>query len=79
MISIVEGWKILQIIPAIDWYAMYEIEDDANSHAPLVCWALVEDRDGDRHVVGLDSAETNTDFCENTSNFMGYIHREQSA
>lgn len=66
--------KIIQIIPAQDWYGMYEQEDGTMELDPIACWALVDDGQ-DRFVVGLAAADY-VDFCENTSNFRGYKHKE---
>lgn len=66
---------ILQIIPASGWFAIYKNrEDNATMRFPLVCWALVQEIDGDgayRFVVGMDG-EQDVVFCDNASNFIGY-------
>jgi hypothetical protein len=62
-------YKILQIIPAVRWLAVYNIEDDISvervddkwqtvygedvDFSPLVCWALVEKESGHREIVGF--------------------------
>jgi len=47
--------KIIQIIPANEnWYAGYRDADNkVTSFAQVVCWALVEDDDGDTGIVGM--------------------------
>ena len=65
--------SILQIIPAQGWYAVHKLDGDSEQRNPLVCWALVEDEDGDRFVTGLDGADY-VDFCDDNSNFARYEH-----
>lgn len=66
--------KIIQIMPAIGWYATYK--DGAELHYnPLVCWALVE-ADGVRFVAGMDDGAP-IDFCEEVSNFDGYVYEPE--
>ena len=66
---------ILQIIPAPNWFATYKNrETNETMRFPLVCWALVQEIDGDgayRFVVGMDG-EQDVVFCDNASNFIGY-------
>ena len=53
---------IVQIIPAVDWYAVFVGEDGKEIFDPVVCWALVEDVDGEEvsHFVGaIDNAAVN--------------------
>ena len=67
--------KILQIIPAQDWYAVFKGEGGPPQDAlsPLACWALVELDDGTRSVEGL-GADDYVDFVEDAGNFARYIH-----
>ena len=65
--------RIIQIIPAPDWYALYE-EEGEEYWTPLACWALV-DEDGETRVVGLEAGERVV-FCEENPNFKGYISKE---
>lgn len=37
--------KILQIMPAVDWFAIFREEGRRNQVEPLVAWALIEDDD----------------------------------
>ncbi len=48
----IEKRKILQIIPADGWAAVYQIEKNKEL-VPLVCWALVREEEGTEHVVGM--------------------------
>lgn len=68
--------KILQIIPANGWSAKYT-QEDGDFTSPLVCWALVEDEDGTRRVVGLDGADY-VDTAECAVNFQRYIYESES-
>lgn len=64
--------QVRQIIPANGWQAIYEQEDGGLYAAPLCCWAVVEDEDGDSFVVGMD-ADSAVGACEEVSNFVGFI------
>ena len=62
--------KIIQIVPSVGWFALY-LEDGSVRKDPLACWALVEDDDGFRHVIGMEA----TDFvssAEDIGGFQGY-------
>jgi hypothetical protein len=66
--------RILQIISADGWNAVYAIRPDSNKNnpvwiAPLACWALVQ-QERARLVVGLDSTLS---FCDQGDNFLGYL------
>ena len=66
--------RILQIIPADGWHAVYAICPDRNKNnpvwvAPLACWALVQ-QETVRYVVGLDCTLS---FCDQGDNFLGYL------
>lgn len=62
--------KIRQILPGDGWYAIYESNNQAN-YARLVCWALT-----DEGIEGIDAADY-AGFCEDNSNFQGYIHESE--
>lgn len=66
--------RIIQIMPAApDWRAIYadESEEGLVLETPLVGWALIEQEDGSRCVVGLD-ATGEVESCEALENFLGY-------
>lgn len=67
--------KIIQIIPANNWYALYKQDDAPDEWVPLVAWAVVK-QNGDDFVVGLDACEY-IDFCDETSNFLRYAHESE--
>lgn len=70
--------RILQIIPAQGWLAMFRNRETGNIETePIPCWALVEEENGDRSVVGMD-ADSTLDFAEDMGNFVGYIHESQA-
>lgn len=46
--------KIIQIIPADGWFAVYNM-GDSEDRIPLVCFALVEFGDGSREVRGYET------------------------
>lgn len=65
--------KIVQIIPANGWNAVYAIRPESNKGnpvwiSPLACWALVQER-AHRYVTGIDRTMS---FCEAGDNFLGY-------
>lgn len=66
--------RIIQIIPASGWHAVYAIRPERNQNnpvwvSPLACWALVQ-QEQVRYVVGLDSTLS---FCDQGDNFLGYL------
>ncbi len=67
--------RIIQIIPASNWCAVYKDTDKDELKTPIACWALVEEKEGKgntfTYVVGLDAADT-VDFCDTMSNFLRY-------
>jgi len=65
--------EIIQIIPATDWYAVYD-GDGEDLVVPVVCWALVEDEVGVRRVDAIDDGTTAFDgeFVSQVSNFKRY-------
>ncbi len=65
--------KILQIIPANDWYGKYT-EDGATFFEPLACWALVENDNGSE-MVGLVPVDKELIPCTDADGFAEYIHR----
>ncbi len=67
--------KIIQIIPADGWSAVYAEKKEDGIYLPffmpLACWALIEEKDGERRVVGLDGPDY-IDSAEDSCNFLGY-------
>jgi hypothetical protein len=45
--------KIVQIIPADEWVAVFKMEDDAELSLPLTCWALFQSDDGSSQIEGI--------------------------
>ena len=39
-----DDYKILQMIPALGWYAHFQQQDD-KYQLPVICWALIDDDD----------------------------------
>ncbi|SRR6266568_8167284 len=69
--------RILQIIPAQDWFAV-RVDDDSKHRWlwPLSCWALIENERGGTQVIGLDAhGDAEANFSEDTGKFLGYVHR----
>ncbi|MBW2465968.1 MAG: hypothetical protein JRF02_01585 [Deltaproteobacteria bacterium] len=67
--------KIIQIIPAADWYAKYE-EEGNTFLEPVACWAIL-DRGGETVIEGLVPVEGTLVQCNNTKGFTEFIHREK--
>ncbi len=66
--------RILQIISANGWNALYAIRPEENKNnpvwvTPLACWALVQEEEV-QYVVGLDLTLS---FCDQGDNFLGYL------
>lgn len=47
--------RIVTIIPATGWRALYGIEKGDQFDSALICWALMEDCEGFRYVMGMDA------------------------
>jgi hypothetical protein len=45
--------KIIQIIPADDWVAVFKMDDEAELSMPLTCWALFQLADGSSRIEGI--------------------------
>lgn len=72
--------KIIQIVSAKGWSAVYAIRPEQNKNdpvyaSPLACWALV-DEGAHRYVVGLDRTLS---FCDAGDNFLGYLSPGESS
>lgn len=66
--------KIIQIIPADGWSAVYRHGYRLES-CRIPCWALLEE-DGDQYVMAMDTGvgEEWLDVIDNVSNFVGFTH-----
>jgi hypothetical protein len=73
----VEKVRIVQIIPAQGWWAVYrKREDDGEFSALLVSWALVEGSTGEFEVVGIDADIKGTvEIAAYANNFLRYEMR----
>jgi len=72
--------KVLQIPPAMSWWAVYgtgeqtDVEEELS--LPLVCWALVEDSEGDRQIIGIDADQSGrTRIVRQATGFRRYEFR----
>jgi len=73
------GEKIIQIIPADDWFAVFKMDDStelgegAELSMPLNCWALFQSEDGSSRVEGVyvDAAGDCT-AARSAANFLRY-------
>jgi hypothetical protein len=65
--------KILQIIPAEDWFAVFKMDDGAELSMPLNCWALFQREDGSSTIEGVyvDAAGDCT-VAKSAQNFVRY-------
>ena len=68
------NWKIVQMIPAPGWAAVYKTEGKETTEDELVCWALVDDQSS-RFVTGMiasNEVEGLCDFAAADSSFIRY-------
>lgn len=67
--------SILQIIPAANWFAIYEHNAtvDANRAVPILCWALVDDN-GSSKIIGMVNKEDSSEIVDASTlpNFESY-------
>lgn len=68
--------KILQIIPAHGWEAVFTSESDQYVW-PLSCWALVVQENGDTDVEGMYAGDY-VEFCETIGNFSHYRNLQET-
>jgi hypothetical protein len=75
--------KILQMIPAVGWHAVFVERGEASEaelySIPLCCWALVEQDDaGDifRFISGFGATDV-IDTCDDVRDFVGYLHESE--
>ena len=73
--------EIKQILPAGDWYALYEQEINETPLADRIAvWASVITQDGSEiypTVVGLIDAGGFLEPAEEARNFQGYCHKDE--
>ena len=68
--------KILQIMQAENWWAVYDDDDEAFI-SKLVSFALVQvgNEETDRSVTGMDvDEEGRIEFCQEIENFKNYVY-----
>ncbi|NLK87807.1 MAG: hypothetical protein GX279_09985 [Clostridiaceae bacterium] len=76
--KIKQAKKILQIIPADRWRAVYSGSNGEFS-APLACFALVEEN-GLTYVEGMEAhGGCTVEFCDDIESFIGYEGPEHKA
>lgn len=70
--------KYVSIVPAAEWYAMYD-DGDAVRLLPVVVWAACDDSDGGTGVVGLVVDDGFPELCEagDIAYFECYLHRAE--
>lgn len=69
--------KIVSIIPADGWNAVYGKKETEPEAFPLVCFALYETVDGNTAVRGMDAGDAEkVSFCDEDPEFIGYVHSE---
>ncbi len=70
--------KIVQIIPAENLWARYRNEDDNTLFDwKIVCYALMEDKDGDRYIAPMEMApgDGTIEEWETSDGFLEFIHK----
>lgn len=66
--------KIIQIMPAAGWYAVYEVEGE-DHHERLACWALCKDGEGNTYIDGYSPSDDGcTHLCTEDNTFTNFIH-----
>lgn len=68
--------RILQVMPADGWLAVFETPGGGIFTQRLVCWALKVDDDGYQSVEGMCGYECIGDAA-NINNFDGYVHESE--
>lgn len=66
--------KIIQIIPAVGWYAKYDLGEGGEKEFPLVCWVHCQDQEY-VSVEGMDIGAGRVEFCEEDKSFVGYVYK----
>jgi hypothetical protein len=72
--------KILEIIPADRWYVknLNELIQPPDLVVPLICWALIQDENGETWVEGMENGPNGVTLAEDDNgDFAGYIHESQ--
>lgn len=64
--------KILQIIPADGWCALYKDEHEMLL-VPLICFALIEENNNVQRIVGMCCDDIYIGVADTSSNFAGYL------
>lgn len=65
--------KIIQIIPAVGWYAIFDEGTKDEWKYPLVCWALTDEGE----IVGQISTELLVEGAETDGNLTQYRHESE--
>lgn len=65
-------WRIVQLLPAAGWMAVYAADDTSEVLEPLVGWALMESPMGEQEVRGLIDMGGYIDEVSGLSEFQGY-------
>ncbi|MGC9457812.1 MAG: hypothetical protein ACP5DC_09870, partial [Halothiobacillaceae bacterium] len=66
--------KIVQMMPADGWFAVYVDDDDDPIIEPVVCFALVQDPDGFTEVRPMTWQGTAVDFADEDEGFVSIEH-----
>ena len=66
--------KILQMMPAEGWFALFSDEENDILMEPLVCFALVEDEDGYTEIRPMNWQGTAVDYTDEADGFLGIEH-----
>ena len=72
-------YKIISIIPADGWYAIYKQEDGSLLRVRVICLALIEYKDGERDVQALDYSDGCASLCQDAENFDGIVFEERNS
>lgn len=76
-----EPHRIVQIMPAVGWFARYKWDDGEEDENPIVCWALVEwENKGEPFytVEGVENEDGESHLCCVYSGLIGYVLKAHS-
>jgi hypothetical protein len=71
------AYRIMQIMPAKDWFARYRMGKGEDEFSPLAGWAICE-KGG---VIGVEgfvaTGEGSVEICKEADNLTGYFHQSK--
>jgi hypothetical protein len=69
------AYRVMQIMPAVDWFARYRLKEGEDEYSPLAGWAICE-KGGAIAIEGfIATVEGTVVMCNESGNFAGYFHK----